>query len=75
MKEHAAIDVESGLVLSTHLSWTSEHDTAYSSYIVHKWIHGKDVSGKVYADKRYCSEANRDFLSLNEMADGIMRKG
>lgn len=75
MKEHAAIDVESGLVLSTHLSRASEHDTIYFPYIVARGLHGKDVPGKVYADKGYSSETNRDFLNLNEMADGIMRKG
>ena len=29
MKEHAAIDVESGLILSTYMSKASEHDTNY----------------------------------------------
>lgn len=38
-------------------------------------IHGKDVPEKVHADKGYCSEANRNFLNLNGMTDGIMRKG
>ena len=40
-----------------------------------KEIHGKDVPEKVYTDKGYCSEANRNFLNLNGMTDGIMRKG
>jgi IS5 family transposase len=31
MKEHAAVDVESRLVLSTHVSRASEHDTNYFS--------------------------------------------
>ena len=31
MKEHASIDVESGLVLSTCVSRVSEHDTNYFS--------------------------------------------
>jgi len=75
MKEHAAIDVESGLVLSTHVSRASEHDTVYFPYVVAKGLHGKDVPERVYADKGYSSETNRDFLNLNEMADGIMRKG
>jgi len=41
MKEHAAVDVESGLVLSTHVSKASEHDTNYFRYVVMKGIHGK----------------------------------
>lgn len=75
MKEHAAIDVESGLVLSGHLSRASEHDTSYFPYVLTRGIHGKDVPEQVYADKGYCSEANRNFLNLNGMTDGIMRKG
>ena len=74
MKEHAAVDIESGLVLSTHVSKASEHDTRYFSYIVTKSIHGKKLPSKVYADKGYCSEVNRDFLSMNGIGDGIMRK-
>ena len=74
MKEHATIDVESGLVLSTHISKASEHDTRYFSYVVTKGIHGKNSPKKVYADKGYCGEPNRDFLSMNGMGDGIMRK-
>ena len=74
MKEHASIDVESGLVLSTCVSKASEHDTNYFQYTVVKGIHGKKLPEKVYADKGYCSEANRQFLKLNGMDDGIMRK-
>jgi transposase, IS5 family len=40
MKEHAAIDVDSGLVLSTCVSKASEHDTRYFAYVVTKGIHG-----------------------------------
>jgi IS5 family transposase len=29
---------------------------------------------KIYADKGYCGRDNREFLSQNQMADGIMRK-
>ena len=74
MKEHAAIDVESGLVLSTHMTKASEHDTKYFSYAVMKGIHGKKLPTKVYADKGYCGEPNRDFLHMNGIDDGIMRK-
>jgi IS5 family transposase len=74
MKEHASIDVESGLVLSTCVSRASEHDTNYFQYTVVKGIHGKKLPEKVYADKGYCSETNRQFLKLNGIDDGIMRK-
>ena len=74
MKEHASIDVESGLVLSTLLSPASEHDTNYFQYVVVKGIHTKTLPPKVYADKGYHGHANREFLHINDMADGIMRK-
>lgn len=74
MKEHASIDVESGLVLSTCVSRASEDDTNYFQYAVVKGIHGKKLPEKVYADKGYCSESNRQFLKLNGIGDGIMRK-
>jgi len=74
MKEHAAIDVKSGLVLSICVSKASEHDTNYFQYTVAKAIHGKELPPKVYADKGYCGEPNRDFLNMNGIGDGIMRK-
>jgi IS5 family transposase len=74
MKEHASIDVESGLVLSSCVSKASEHDTKYFSYVVTKGIHGRKLPSQVYADKGYCGEPNRDFLNMNGIGDGIMRK-
>jgi transposase, IS5 family len=74
MKEHASVDVASGLVLSTCVSKASVHDTKYFSYTVAKSIHGRKLPSKVYADKGYCGEPNRDFLSMNGLGDGIMRK-
>ena len=74
MKEHAAIDVTSGLVLSTMVSKASEHDTNYLQYVVTKAIHGNNLPPKVYADKGYSGRPNRDFLSMNGISDGIMRK-
>lgn len=74
MKEHASIDVKSGLVLSTCVSRASEHDTNYFSYVVVKGIHGKNLPDVVYADKGYCSRSNREFLNMNGIGDGIMRK-
>ena len=74
MKEHAAIDVENGLVLSTHMTRASEHDTKYFSYVVMKGIQGKKLPTKVYVDNGYCGEPNRDFLHMNGIDDGIMRK-
>jgi IS5 family transposase len=74
MKEHAAIDVQSGLILSTYMSKASEHDTNYFQSVAVRGMQGQKMPPKVYADKGYCSQDNREFLSMNEMADGIMRK-
>jgi IS5 family transposase len=74
MKEHASVDVDSGLVMSPLLSKASEHDTNYFQYLVIKGIHTKKLPPKVYADKGYHGHANREFLHINDMADGIMRK-
>ena len=74
MKEHAAIDVESGLILSTYMSKASEHDTKYFQSIAVRGMHGREMPPKAYADKGYCSQDNREFLQMNRIADGIMRK-
>jgi len=74
MKKHASIDVTSGLVRSTLLSPASEHDTNYLQCVVVNGIHTKKLPPKVYADKGYHGQANREFLHINDMADGIMRK-
>jgi IS5 family transposase len=36
--------------------------------------HTEQPIEKVFADKGYAGKPNRDFLVLNEIADGIMRK-
>ena len=74
MKEHAAIDVNSGLVLSSMVSPASEHDTNFFQYVVIKGIHGDKMPPKVYADKGYHGQLNREFLHINDIADAIMRK-
>jgi len=74
MKEHAAVDVRSGLVLSTIISKASEHDTNYMQAVVVKGIHGQNLPPSVFADKGYHGAPNRKFLSRNGISDGIMRK-
>jgi IS5 family transposase len=74
MKEHASIDVRSGLVLTTVLSRASEHDTGYFQYVVIKSMHTRRMLPVVYADKGYHGQPNREFLHINDMKDGIMRK-
>jgi IS5 family transposase len=74
LKEHASVDVDNGFILATTLTPASDHDSKYLPYLAIASCHTKDPIKKIYADKGYYGEPNRSFLSLNEIADGIMRK-
>jgi len=74
LKEHASVDVRSGLVLATTMTLASVHDTNYLPYLTLASCHTQEPIKKVYADKGYHGEPNRSFLHLNEIEDGIMRK-
>jgi IS5 family transposase len=74
LKEHAAVDTNTGLILATVLSRASVHDTNYFPYCTLYSRHTKHPLSIVYADKGYAGEPNRTFLSLNKFKDGIMRK-
>jgi IS5 family transposase len=74
LKEHASVDVKSGLVLATTMTPASVHDTNYLPYLTLASCHTEEPIKKVYADKGYYGEPNRSFLHLNEIEDGIMRK-
>ena len=52
----------------------SVNDTNYLSYCTVFSRHTKQKIKKVYADKGYAGYLNRNFLSTNKIADGIMRK-
>jgi IS5 family transposase len=74
IKEHASVDTKQGLVLSTVMTAASHHDSPYLPLCVAYSCHTKESIKKVYADKGYFGKPNREFLSLNKIADGIMRK-
>jgi len=74
LKEHASIDTNHGFILATALSQASVHDTNYFQYCTIFSRHTPQKLEKVYADKGYHGEQNRNFLSMNNFADGIMRK-
>jgi IS5 family transposase len=74
LKEHASVDVKSGLVLATTMTPASVHDTNYLPYLTLASCHTEEAIKRVYADKGYYGEPNRSFLHLNEIEDGIMRK-
>ena len=74
LKEHASVDVKTGLVLATTMTPASVHDSNYLPYLTLASCHSEEPIKKVYADKGYHGEPNRSFLHLNEIEDGIMRK-
>lgn len=73
-KEHASVDTKHGFLLATELTQASVSDSIYLPYIVAASCHTEEPIGKVYADKGYYGKPNRDFLAMNDMEDGIMRK-
>lgn len=74
IKEHASVDVKHGFVLSTEMTPASHHDSPYLPLCVAGSCHTKEPIKKVYADKGYFGKPNREFLSMNSIEDGIMRK-
>jgi IS5 family transposase len=74
LKEHASVDIKQGFVLSTEMTAASHNDSLYLPLCVAGSCHTKEPIKKVYADKGYFGKPNRDFLALNKIADGIMRK-
>ena len=72
LKEHASVDVDNGFVLATTITPASFHDSPYFPYCTIYSLHTDQELKKVYADKGYHGEPNRDFLSNIE--DRIIRK-
>jgi len=61
--------VENGLILSTTLTPASHSDSTYLPYAT---IYSMHTDQKI--DVVYAGAPNRNFLSMNQIADGIMRK-
>ena len=74
LKEHASVDTNHGFVLATELTPSSVNDSIYLPYCVAASFHSDEPIKKVFADKGYFGKPNRDFLALNKIEDGIMRK-
>ena len=74
LKEHASVDTNHGFVLATKITPSSVNDTNYLPYCTVYSRHTKQEINKVFADKGYAGKPNRDFLALNHIDDGIMRK-
>jgi len=74
LKEHASVDTNHGFVLATTMTPASVNATYYLPYCTVYSRHTKQPFEKVFADKGYAGKPNRDFLALNKIGDGIMRK-
>jgi IS5 family transposase len=74
LKEHAAVDTNTGFILATTITPALVSDTTYLPYCTIYSRHTKQPIKKVFADKGYAGRPNRDFLADNHIADGIMRK-
>jgi IS5 family transposase len=74
LKEHASVDTRYGFVLATELTPASHNDSPYLPLCVAYSYHTKEPIKKVFADKGYFGKPNREFLSMNKIEDGIMRK-
>jgi len=74
LKEHTAVDIKNGFILSTTITPASHHDSTYLPYCTVYSMHAVNDINIVYADKGYAGFPNRNFLSINNIKDGIMRK-
>ena len=74
IKEHASVDINHGFILASTITPASVNDTNYLPYCTVYSRHTKQPIEKVYADKGYAGKPNRDFLHINNIDDGIMRK-
>jgi len=74
LKEHTSVDTNHGFILATTMTPASVNDTNHLPYCTVYSRHTKQPIQKVFADKGYAGAPNREFLSTNKIADGIMRK-
>ena len=74
LKELASVDTRYGFVLATEITPASFHDSPYLPLCVASSCHTKNSIQKVFADKGYFGKDNREFLHMNKIEDGIMRK-
>ena len=74
LKEHASVDVNNGFMLAANMTPASYNVSPYLPYCTIYSLHTDQPLQKVYADKGYFGKPNRDFLNLNDIEDGIMRK-
>ena len=71
-KGHMAVDTGQGFILTSHITPANCSDTKEMKRLVRD--SRLPVKTMVYADKGYCSQANRDELRKIRMKNGIMDK-
>jgi IS5 family transposase len=69
-KAHTSVDVESGLILSTHATPANDSDTGELAKLVTD--SHLPAKARVYADKGYASAKNRAILKQQNCKDAIM---
>jgi IS5 family transposase len=74
LKKHASVYTNQLFVLAAAITSASVNDTNYLPYFSVYSRHTKQPIKKVFADKGYAGKPNRNFLALNKIADGVMKK-
>ena len=71
-KGHMAVDADKGFILTGHVTPANHSDTKELERLVSK--SNLPSKSRVYADKGFCSQANRDKLCDRTLKNGIMDK-
>jgi IS5 family transposase len=71
-KGHMAVDADKGFILAGHVTPANYSDTKELERLV--LAAQLPVKARVYADKGFCSQANRDKLRERQLKNGIMDK-
>jgi IS5 family transposase len=71
-KGHMAVDADNGFILTGHVTPANHSDTKELERLVDN--SSLPANSRVYADKGFCSQANRDKLFERKLKDGIMDK-
>ena len=71
-KGHMAVDTHQGYILNGHVTPANNSDTKQMQRLVRTACLPK--KSRVYADKGFCSQSNRDALLALELKNGIMDK-
>lgn len=69
-KQSVGVDIKHKIIRTVEMSTASEHDTKHFEAIVTQ----DNTGSKVYADKGYDSEKNREYLKSQGLTDKIQRK-